>query len=357
MSTATLVLAFGDRDVIADPARFDEIRARYPEAHIVCGSTSGEIIGTAVHDESIAVTAITFEKTRIVVAGIDIGAYDGSFRAGAALIGALPREELVHVFVISDGGQVNGSELVRGMTSALPESVSVTGGLAGDGTRFQRTVVGLDAPPVEGAIVAVGFYGDRLKVGYSSMGGWDSFGPDRVITRAERNVLYELDGQSALSLYKKYLGDLAAALPKSAMLFPISIKGQDGGTSVVRTILSVDEEDESMTFAGDMPVGAYARLMKANFDRLIDGASVAASETRQMAGLDQPDLALLISCVGRKIVLSQRTEEEVECVREVMGERTVLAGFYSYGEISPFSASTQCELHNQTMTITTFSER
>ncbi len=357
MSAATLVLAFGDRDALTEPARFDEIRARYPGAHIVCGSTSGEIVGTAVHDESIAVTAITFDTTRIVVAGIDIGTYEESFRAGASLIGSLPQEGLVHVLVISDGGRVNGSELVRGMTSALPASVSVTGGLAGDGTRFQRTVVGLDAPPGEGKIVAVGFYGSRLKVGYGSMGGWDSFGPDRVITRAERNVLYELDGQSALSLYKKYLGELASALPKSAMLFPISIKGPDGGTSVVRTILSVDEEDESMTFAGDMPVGAYARLMKANFDRLIDGASIAASETQQMAGVDQPDLALLISCVGRKIVLSQRTEEEVECVREVMGERTVLAGFYSYGEISPFSASTQCELHNQTMTITTFSER
>ena len=178
-----------------------------------------------------------------------------------------------------------------------------------------------------------------------------------VITRAEGNVLYELDGQSALSLYKKYLGDLAAELPGSALLFPLSIRTEDGGTSVVRTILSVNDADESMTFAGDMPVGAYARLMKANFDRLIDGASLAANESQETIGTPGPDLAVLISCVGRKVVLGQRTEEEVESVREVLGERTAIAGFYSYGEISPFTASTRCELHNQTMTITTFSER
>jgi hypothetical protein len=169
-------------------------------------------------------------------------------------------------------------------------------------------------------------------------------------------VLMELDGQSALSLYKKYLGDLAAGLPGAALLFPLSIRVNDGDTPVVRTILSIDQEESTMTFAGDMPQGSYARMMKANFDRLIDGASAAASSSGEPLGADSPDLAILISCVGRKLVLGPRTEEEVENVRDVLGERAVLTGFYSYGEIAPFAESTRCELHNQTMTITTFSE-
>jgi hypothetical protein len=73
--------------------------------------------------------------------------------------------------------------------------------------------------------------------------------------------------------------------------------------------------------------------------------------------VETPDLAILISCVGRKLVLKQRVEEEVESVRNVLGARTVLSGFYSYGEIAPFLPSAKCELHNQTMTITTFAER
>ena len=206
-------------------------------------------------------------------------------------------------------------------------------------------------------VAVLGFYGKRLKVGYGSLGGWDPFGPERLITRSKGNMLYELDEEPALNLYKKYLGDHAKGLPATGLLFPLSLRTGDGMTGIVRTILSVNEKEQSMTFAGDVPEGAYARLMKANFDRLIDGAVDAAKTSYEAIGSSSPDLAVLISCVGRKLILKQRIEEEVEGVREVVGDRTVLSGFYSYGEISPFTPGANCELHNQTMTITTFSER
>jgi len=193
-------------------------------------------------------------------------------------------------------------------------------------------------------------------VGFGSLGGWDAFGPERLITRSKENVLYELDGRSALDLYKNYLGDHARNLPSSALLFPLSVRAREKDAPVVRTVLAIDETDQSMTFAGDVPVGAYARFMKANFDRLIDGALGAARSSHQALGEGTAELAVLISCVGRKLVLKQRIEEEVEAVREVLGPDTVLTGFYSYGELSPFTPDARCELHNQTMTITTLSE-
>jgi hypothetical protein len=213
-----------------------------------------------------------------------------------------------------------------------------------------------NAAPETNTVVALGLYGSRLKVGFGSLGGWDSFGPERLITRSKGNVLYELDGQSALALYKKYLGDHARDLPAAGLLFPLSLRNTSGETPVVRGLLSIDEKEQSVTFAGDVPEGAYARLMKANFDRLIDGATGAARTSYKAIGSTSPDLALLISCVGRKLVLKQRIEEEVESVRDVLGARPALAGFYSYGEISPFTPGARCELHNQTMTITTLSE-
>lgn len=124
----------------------------------------------------------------------------------------------------------------------------------------------------------------------------------------------------------------------------------------MRTILGIDREQQSLTFAGDVPEGSYSRLMKANFDRLIDGAVGAAETGHRAIGSAPAELVLLISCVGRKLVLKQRIEEEVEGAREVLGPDAVFAGFYSYGEISPFTPGAKCELHNQTMTITTFSE-
>jgi hypothetical protein len=270
--------------------------------------------------------------------------------------GASREEELEHVLVLSDGLQVNGSDLVRGLTTHLPRGTTITGGLAGDGERFGQTLVWWNGGPKYDAIAVLGLYGSRLRIGFGSLGGWDSFGPERLITRSRGNVLYELDGQSALGLYKKYLGEHAGGLPATGLLFPLSLRTRTDERAVVRTILSIDETEQSMTFAGDVPEGAYARLMKANFDRLIDGAVGAARTSHQAIGSSTPELALLISCVGRKLLLKQRVEEEVEGVRDILGKNTVLTGFYSYGEISPFSPGARCELHNQTMTITTLSE-
>jgi hypothetical protein len=353
---AQLVLVFGSTSILKEKRYFNEIKKAYPSAHLLGCSTAGEICGTQVSDESLVVTAIRFESIQLKGARVRMSEVENTFQASELLAKALPREGLVHVFVLSDGLKVNGSDLVKGLTKYLPSDVSLTGGLSGDGDRFKETLVLWDDLPERDTIAALGFYGNRLKVGCGSLGGWDSFGPERFITRSTGNVLYELDGKSALELYKKYLGEHAKGLPATGLLFPLSLRTQEGETGVVRTILSVNEKEQSMTFAGDVPQGSYARLMKANFDRLIDGSIGAAKTSCDALGSSTPDLAVLISCVGRKLVLKQRIEEEVEGVRDVMGPETILTGFYSYGEISPFNPTAKCELHNQTMTITTFSE-
>jgi len=354
--TAQLVLLFGDTLVLSDVSLLHQIRSRFPAALVVGCSTAGEICGTEVCSDSLVLTAVSFAATRVRGAVIRLGEAEGSEQAGARLAQGIEKDGLVHVLVLSDGLRVNGTDLVRGLVRHLPPQVSVTGGLAGDGDRFKNTCVVWNGEVINGAIAAVGFYGDSLEIGYGSLGGWDPFGPERLITRSRGNVLYELDGQSALELYRKYLGEHASGLPATGLLFPLSLRSDIDDTPVVRTILAINEEEQSMTFAGDMPEGTYARLMKANFDRLIDGA-VGAAE-RSTKGLHSaPDLALLISCVGRRMILKQRTEEEVEGVRDVVGKKAVLTGFYSYGELSPFAPGEPCALHNQTMTVTTFAER
>ncbi|MEW6542807.1 MAG: FIST N-terminal domain-containing protein [Nitrospirota bacterium] len=356
-SAVQLVLVFGSSAILKNRTLFDEIRRGYPHAHLLGCSTAGEICGTHVFDDSLVLTAVHFEHTWLKGARISIEHEESSFSAGKHLAESLDHRGLAHVLVLSEGLKINGSELVKGLTQHLPEHVTVTGGLSGDGASFRETFVVWDDLPRPHIIAVLGLYGDRLKVGYGSLGGWDPFGPERLITRSKGNVLYEVDGKSALGLYKTYLGEHADGLPATGLLFPLSLRIGGGETGVVRTILSVDESNQSMTFAGDVPEGAYVRLMKANFDRLIDGAIGAARTSAQSLGTMSPELAVLISCVGRKLVLKQRIEEEVEGVRDVLGRHTVLTGFYSYGEISPFNPSARCELHNQTMTITALAEQ
>lgn len=349
---AQLVFLFGDSSLIKELKYFEEVKNFYPQAQIISGSTAGEIIGTEVLDYTMVTTAVFFEKTKIQCAKAKIDNMINSLRVGEQLAQSLAKEKLKHVLVISEGLNINGSKLAKGLSSMLP-NIAVTGGLTGDQDRFSETVVGLNGPAEKNTVAVIGFYGDDIKIGYGSLGGWDSFGADRLITKSKDNILYELDGQPALALYKKYLGEQAKGLPASGLLFPLSLRYK----GLVRTVLSVDEKKGSLTFAGDVPEGTYARLMKANFIRLIDGASESADISLQLLDSRKPDLAILISCIGRKLVLKQRTEEEIEAVREVMGKDTILTGFYSYGEICPISPTEkQCELHNQTMTITTFVE-
>lgn len=357
LAKANLVLVFGAPDCLQDANWYRAVQNFYKGAHVVACSTGGEIHGTEVSDESIVATAIGFDNSTIRVAAEPLAGPNDSASAGERLARSIPHEGLRHVFVVSEGVDVNGSALVRGLTSNLPMHVAVTGGLSADGDRFKKTFVGLDAVPKPHQAVAVGFYGDRLRVAFASLGGWDTFGPDRLITRSEGNVLFELDGVPALELYRRYLGPHAAELPASGLRFPLRIAAQAGeDDGVVRTILGIDDQAGALIFAGDVPQGMYARLMQANLDRLIDGAAGAASGTHEYFGGQDPDLALLVSCIGRKMVLGQRVEEEVENVRDVLGPRTVMSGFYSYGEISPMTPNATCELHNQTMTITTLSE-
>ena len=332
----------------------NSLSIKYPDAIIIGCSTAGEISDVLVTDNTISLSAIQMEKVEIRKESVAINEMNDSFEAGQKLAEKLKDKSLSHMLILSDGLNVNGADLVTGLKSINCDA-AITGGLAGDAGAFEQTFVIENGKIKDKTIIGLGFYGDHLKVGYSSRGGWDSFGIERLVTKSDKNILYELDGQPALELYKSFLGEEAANLPSSGLLFPLSMRENESSKPLVRTILGINEEDQSLTFAGNIRQGSYVRLMKANIDRLIDGAENSAV----MANTDMQEstqLAILISCVGRRLVLKQLVEEEVEAVRSVLGNDAKITGFYSYGEIAPHGEFSPCELHNQTMTITTISE-
>jgi hypothetical protein len=355
-SNQTLIVLFGSSSLLDSPGPLKELIDTYPQSTVIGCSTAGEILGTQIFDESISAAIVRFDRTDLRRASAPAYSAADSFKAGQNIAQQLNSPGLKGIFVLSDGLQVNGSELVRGLNSVVSSSVVVTGGLAGDGDRFRRTWVLQDRRPQTGFVTAVGFYGDRIQIGHGSKGGWDRFGPERSVTKSKGNVLFELDGRPALQLYKEYLGDRATGLPATGLLFPLALRANLADSkSLVRTILAVNEDEQSLTFAGDIPEGALAQLMKANFDRLVQGASEAAASMKLSDEGNACTLAIAISCVGRRLVLGGRTEEETEATLDVLPKGTQQIGFYSYGEISPYTAGT-CDLHNQTMTLTTLSE-
>lgn len=355
-SKAQLVLAFGNRRHMLNHGFRETLIHAFPNSAIVGCTTSGEILGSRIYDDSICLTAIEFKSATIEVVDNVFVYGENAQKFGVELANQLPTQNLKHVLLISDGQQVNGTELVEGISTVLPGGVSVTGGLAGDDVDFNETIVWHNNNVQSGLVVLIGFYGDDLQVGYGHMGGWRAFGPLREITKSKENVLYELDGKPALELYKQFLGPHAEDLPASALLFPLALHDEGGDGTRVRTILSIDEHLNSMVFAGNMPSGDRCQLMRSNNENLIDGASGAAEQAFENMADFQPELALLVSCVGRRIVLKQRCEDEIEAVTDVFPESCSICGFYSYGEVSPSIPIGKCGLHNQTMTITLFSE-
>lgn len=348
---ADMVLVFADHEYFHSEDCYAQLRSLFPKALIAGCTSSGNVAGVEISDDDIVATAFKLERSSVRLVAADLAAGQDGRALGMQLMAQLKGDELRHVFVLSDGMLVNGSALAQGLNQA---GIPVTGGLAGDGTRFGKTWVMADAPARSGRIAAIGFYGD-VTVKSGCFAGWQEFGAERIVTRSSGNVVYEIDCQPALDLYKKYLAEQASDLPASGLRFPLSIQATRADKPLIRTLLAVDEAAHSLTFAGDVPQGQLCRLMRTNLDRLIDSAGLAAEAARP-AGKSAAGLCLVVSCVGRRLVMGQLTEEELEIVQETLGDGTAIAGFYSYGELAPFSDVLQCQLHNQTMTLTTIYE-
>ncbi len=353
-----LVLVFGALAFFTSAEFSVSVKKRFPHATILGCSTAGEIVVDRVYDNTAALTAIKFSNTTLRSISTPIANMADSFDAGIRLAALLPSDDLAGILIFGTGVSINGSALVSGLQSALPSHTPISGGLAADAGAFRQTWTWGTSGVADDQIVAVGLYGQSIKLSYGTFGGWEPFGPSRKVTRCAENVLFELDGERALDVYKRYLGDYAKDLPASGLLFPFEMLGKNHDKiGIFRTILGVNEADGSLTLAGDIDANGYLRLMHSGTDKLIEGAETAATAALTRAGkVDTESLAILVSCIGRKLVMGDRVDEEVEAVADILGKNATIIGFYSNGEIAGSDFHGECRLHNQTMTITWINE-
>lgn len=355
-SDADFVLYFGPNEIIADGKFQSALRGAYPDARIIGCTTGTAICGVDLCDDAAFALACFLDNGSVNLAHSAISR-ETSYTAGAQLAQDLNGPNLAGVLLLCDSLNVDGIALLEGMRANLPAGVVIAGGLASDGSDFERTIVGADCAPQERLVAALGLYGAGMVINQGCAHGWDVFGPPRRITKAVGLELFELDGKPALDLYERYLGPDAAELPAAALRFPLLIENPDNsGEQVVRTVLNVDHEKRSMTFASPIPEGWSARLMRGAMDHLTEGARAAAEQAAEGSVQADGGLALLISCVGRRVVMGQETADEVEAVSSQFFPGLLQAGFYSHGEISTSSNDNKCGLHNQTMTIVTIQE-
>ncbi len=357
-SDANLVLYFGGCEDLADGQRHEELTSLFPNALIV-GCSGGSVLNTTCADDvTVSAVAVSFQKTRVALASAELDAFATAEACGRALVRQLDAPGLAGIFILGDGTQLNGSALLRGISEGIPQNIPVSGGLAGDDARFARTLVAANAPPRSGLVAAIGFFGAAVKLTTRVGSGWTVFGPHRTITRSAGNVLFELDGQPALDLYRRYLGDEAEGLPGAALLFPLRVFHPDRPDhDVVRTVLAIDESIGSMTFAGDVPQGWVAQLMRSTVSRLTAAAAAATRDAVEACEHgDVPALAILVNCIGRRLAMGGRYSDETAEAIEQLPPSFAQLGFYSHGEVAAHPRSRALDLHNQSLVVTIVSE-
>ena len=345
-----LVMVFADNPFFTKAEFYTELRTFFPSAQIVGCSSSGNIYGNTISHEDIVIATISFSNSKVVVKSKLIDPSDDVSAMVNQLVQELIDPNLKHLFVLSDGLSISGSELTKTLNTL---TIPVTGGLAGDADRFKESWVMVNGPAKQHQIALIGFYGD-LEVSYGFATGWTEFGPERRVTRSKANTVYEIDHKPALEIYTRYWGELSKDLPSSGLRFPLSIRDAEADQNYVRTLLGVNLDEKSLNFAGDVPQGSLCKLMKTDVDSLI-GASIVLAEEFAAEKRAHDSLCLAVSCVGRLLVMGQIAEEEIEAIQGILGPQTTVFGFYSYGEIAP-STSALCSLHNQTTTLTLLSE-
>ena len=332
-----LIFTFGNLKELQDEQNQSLLKSTFPNADIVYCTSVGQIVMNEISNEVLSVTAIEFSSTQTKSLCLNISDYATKEEARIAIANQIKTEELSHILLFVDGMNVNPTEVLSCINEITQNKICITGGLASDEARFEDASIGLNEKPKPGKIIAIGFYGDKIHIHHSTCGGWEVFGMPKTVTKQEQNILFEIDDQPALDLYKEYLGKYVEGLPQSALFFPLAILNMDNENILTRTILSVDHANKSLIFAGDMPQGSKIQFMKSTLNKLIEASENADMIVKTKNTSQVIDYVLAISCVGRKLVLKHRIDEEVEKLYNIFGENTKLSGFYSHGEVAPFS--------------------
>ncbi len=321
---------------------------------IVGCTTYGEISGTGFSSGSAVLGGIATDRIDFHIASAKRLSFNTE-AAGRELAGKLP-DSVRYVQVFSDGLTGNGSAILRGMSSRLGENVIICGGAAADSDRFLRTWQFYGPELLSDAVVAIGFSGD-FKIGLGVQSGWSPIGIARHVTRSSGHVLYELDGQPALDVYKRFFGKHVEKLPMVGIEYPLCLLDRSDPLEnpdysiILRASVSVNPQEGSVSFSGEIPEGSMVRLTCGDPKSTLEAAERAARMALLDLGDCDPALVFFFSCMARRIVLGRRIQEEAERVRGQIGIEVPLLGFYTYGEFCPTKRGGPNLIHNETATI------
>jgi len=353
-SARTLIVVFAKCENPAQWEPLSELIAAYPKSKIIGCSSNTVINDGSLLEDSTSVGIIRFRDAELRIAQAKIGDFDDSRTAGLLIGAELHDIDLNGVLLFSDGETSDATAIVRGLQETLPPEITIAGGLSG-GANAEVSVtpwVLIDGKICAMSACAVGLIGPTVEVVPATGGGWRQIGKDCICTQSYHRTLFELGGRRADDVYREFIHKHTGEGESFECVdYPLAI-GTDGlEMQIVRDVVEIDDDKGALVLAGDIPENAVVRVMHSNADDILDGVDEAVERLRSKMILPKSNaLCICISCMGRKVVMGERTAEEPRLVKEKLGSKISHAGFYAFGEISTTTSGSPY-VHNHTITL------
>jgi methyl-accepting chemotaxis protein len=359
--TFGVVFASPDRDLAATLARVTEAT---DGAHVVGCTTAGELTEAGLFHGGIAVLLVSSETTSSTVAFAEQLKSD-PHAVASELVMDVPdvkksaaqrdRRHMTTV-LLTDGLSGAGEKLVADLQGRGQGSVQIVGGAAGDEGKFKSTSVGAGTRAAANAAAALHVW-STTPWGVGVNHGLRSTTAQMRVTKAQDNVVYELDGQPAFKVYQRHAAERGVKLD-TANASPYLIANELGihffnNIARARAPLGVGS-DGSLTCAAEIPKGSMVSILDGDPVSMVDAAKSAAEEAKKHLGGKKAAGILLFDCVCRGMILKDGFQKEIDAVRSVFGD-VPIAGFLTYGEIARYQGKLD-GWHNATAVVVAIPE-
>jgi hypothetical protein len=235
----------------------------------------------------------------------------------------------------------SASSILDGLKLALAE-IPVLGGTTGDQTQIQRTYQFFKTEVLTDSVPIL-LIGGNLLFSHGISSGWGPIGKCGLVTKVEKNVIYEIDGKPALDFYHYYFDKFAADVAYPLAIFPPGEK-----TFFLRSALTDDPISGSISVAADVPEGSTIQITEATQNGIISASKTSFDQAWNAYPGKEPVAALFFSCAWRRFILGTQTKEEHRAISNALAVPLPSCGFYTYGEISPLREHGPTFFHNTT---------
>jgi hypothetical protein len=250
------------------------------------------------------------------------------------------------LFVFPDGLTENFDHFIAGLEENLPSDqfLPLWGGGAGNNFNAEAPTYQYCDDEVISGGVSYALLSGEAHTAWAISHSVIPIGGERVVTRSEENVIYEIDGKPAVEVLKEYLPEHALAADRDWLRYAISLALSFKAPSymkdeeyIVRGVPQLNLTDGSITVQTEVEEGTSIWFSSRDVEKITTGFDRMAAQIKEQLEGEQPELVFQFECVTRGQLMFREQEKLrlLKRFRQSVGPEAPWVGFYTIGEIGP----------------------